>query len=138
MILTMKKHRITPLEFARVQSVTRMHPESLGIVRLVLVDGQSQAQVHRNTGKSRQNISLMVNTFWSHFERIHALPDGWRTESVSLPEKDWSQVRQLEQKAKAALVKKGMQRQRTSPCESSQTPKVEATSTGLTDEKLGS
>jgi hypothetical protein len=112
MISTMKKHRITPLEFARVQSVTRMHAESLDIVRLVLVDGQSQAHIHRDTGKSRQNISLLVNKFWDHFERIHALPDGWRTQSVSLPEKDWPQVRKLEQKAKAALALKGAQSKR--------------------------
>ena len=102
----MKKHRITELEFARVQAATRMYPESLTIVRRVLVDGHTQAQVHRDTGKSRQNISLLVSKFWDHFERIHPLPMGWRTESISLPLKDWPTVRKIEQRAKAQLAKK--------------------------------
>jgi TrfB plasmid transcriptional repressor len=102
-----KNRRISELEFARVQaSATRMHPESFAVARAVLVHGKTQAQVHRETGKSRQNISLILTTFWSHFERLHLLPEGWRTESVSLPEKDWPAVRKIELKAKAELAKK--------------------------------
>lgn len=100
----MKKRRLTEMEYARVQAVTRMRPASLAIVRRVLVGGEPQGHVAREAGCSRQRVSLLVKTFWEHFERTQPLPAGWSTQTVTLPAEAWAEVRRIEARAKARLA----------------------------------
>lgn len=105
----MKFTTLTKAEFARVQAASRITPETVSILKRILLNGESQATIHHETGKSRQHINLMVKRFMARYEEIHALPEGWRREMVALPSKDWPKVRKLEQQAKLALTKKTKQ-----------------------------
>ena len=101
----MRKERLTLDEFNRVKLLTRMTESSLALVKRVVVQGESQATVHRASKKSRQHISHIVNVFLDRYESSHPLPDGWTTEYVTLPQNKWPQVRALEESAKRALLR---------------------------------
>jgi TrfB plasmid transcriptional repressor len=103
----MRKERLTLEEFNRVKILTRMKEPTLALVKRVLVQGESQASVHRASKKSRQHISAIVTIFLKRYESSHPLPDGWTTEYVTLPQNKWPQVRALEESAKRALIRSG-------------------------------
>lgn len=101
----MGKARLTLEEFNRVKTLTRMKAASLALIKRVVVDGETQASVHRSTKKSRQHISFLINSFLGRYESAHPLPEGWTTEYVTLPKNKWLQVRALEESAKRALLR---------------------------------
>lgn len=101
----MKRHSITNQELACVQTACRFTRESIEIVRRVLVTGERQADVARSTEKTPQHVSLLLKNFWRHYQKLHAVPPGWRTEYVTLPDTAWTKVRQIELTAKARLLK---------------------------------
>lgn len=101
-----KKHLITLAEFQRVSAVTRMAQSSLAIVRRVLVDGELQIAVTKSLHppKTKQHVNLLVNVFWDRYLRSHPLPKGWERDTVTLPQKDWPAVRELEAIALGTLA----------------------------------
>ena len=78
-----------------------MTPSSLEIVRRVLVDGEMQIEVTKSLHppKTKQHVNLLVNVFWDHYLRSHPLPKGWERDTVTLPQKDWPAVREMEHNA---------------------------------------
>ena len=101
----MKRHSITNQELACVHAACRFTRESIEIVRRVLVTGERQADVARSTEKTPQHVSLLLKNFWGHYQKLHAVPPGWHTEYVTLPDTAWAKVRQIELTAKARLLK---------------------------------
>ena len=83
-----------------------MTPSSLEIVRRVLVDGEKQIDVTKSLHppKTKQHVNLLVNVFWDHYLRSHPLPKGWERDTVTLPQKDWPAVREIEQRALHSLA----------------------------------
>lgn len=84
-----------------------MEPSTLAIARAVLVDGKKQVDVANEVGASRAWVSEAVAKFMRSVEDIERLasPDGWTTDTVTLPCDLWPQVRQLERAARARLQK---------------------------------
>lgn len=101
----MKRHPITNQALARVQASSRFTRDSIEIVRRVLVVGERQADVASSMEKTPQHVSLLLKNFWGHYQKLHAVPPGWRTEYVTLPDTAWPKVRQIERAAKARLLK---------------------------------
>ena len=70
----MKRHSITNQALARVQAASRFTRESIKIIRRVLVVGERQADVARSTKKTPRHVSLLLKTFWGHYQKLYAVP----------------------------------------------------------------
>ena len=84
-----------------------MESGSIELARAVLVDGKTQANVARKAGVVRQRVSQVVQNMRRYIADANPVPPGWRTDTVTLPVKDWPKVRALERAAHAALTKQG-------------------------------
>lgn len=104
-IATGRKRPLSADEFARACARARMEPSSLAIARAVLVDAQRQTDVASKAGVSRAWVSEAVAKFMRCVEETEQLflPDGWTTDTVSLPSDMWAQVRKLEREARTRL-----------------------------------
>lgn len=105
--MTMRRRLISQAEFDRARVRSRMAPATLAIAHAVLVKGERQIDIVRKTKKTRAWISEAVGKFMycvDEAERL-TLPTGWETDTVSLPQELWPQVRSLERTARAELKK---------------------------------
>ena len=95
-------------EFTRAAARARMEHATLAIAHAVLVAGQRQIDVARQTGVTAAWVSEAVSKFRRCVEDAERLtvPDGWSTDTVSLPPDLWLEVRKLEREARARLAPK--------------------------------
>lgn len=100
-----QRRRYSEVEFDRGAALSRMEPSSIALARAVLVDGRSQAAVMRDARVSRQWISEIVVKMRRYIAEANPVPPGWRSDTVTLPEGKWPQVRALERAAHRELAK---------------------------------
>jgi TrfB plasmid transcriptional repressor len=67
-------------------------------LRSIMVVGQRQSEVAAGLGLTRQRVSQLVILL-----RARHVPEGWVTETVTLPITVMKQIRQLEKEARAQL-----------------------------------
>lgn len=105
--MTMRRRLISQAEFERASARSRMAPTTLVLVHAVLVKGEKQIDVARKAKVTRAWISEAVGKFRNAIDEAEklTLPPGWETDTVSLPEELWPEVRALERKARTALKK---------------------------------
>lgn len=93
--------RLTPEEFeALMPSLKRLSLGTIEVARAVLVEGKSQAEVVRETGKSKQLVSANCKIVLDYIEDV---PRGWVKEEVCLPKDVMEEVRQIERRERAKL-----------------------------------
>jgi hypothetical protein len=82
-----------------------MEPATLAIAHAVLVEGKKQVDVARDSSVTPAWVSEAVAKFRRHVEDAERLtvPQGWMTDTVSLPPDMWPEVRKLEREARARL-----------------------------------
>jgi hypothetical protein len=95
--------RFSKREFDRASAISRMEPETIDLVRAVLVEGRSQAVVARERNVGRSWVNMAVGKMLKYIQEANPVPPGWRTDTVTLPIRDWPKVRKLERAARAAL-----------------------------------
>lgn len=104
----MRRRILSADEFARASARARMEPATLAIARAVLVDARRQVDVAAEAGTSRAWVSEAVAKFIRCVEDTERLsvPQGWKTDTVSLPGDLWPEVRKLEREARSRLRNK--------------------------------
>ena len=104
-IATGRKRILSADEFSRACARARMEPATLAIARAVLVDAERQIDVAAKVGMSRAWVSEAVAKFMRCVEETEqlSLPEGWKTDTVSLPSDMWAEVRKLERDARTRL-----------------------------------
>jgi len=99
----MAKPKMTPQEFEAARpGFGRQTDDTIEMVRLVLVEGQSQTDVARQYGLTRQRVSLAVKQILTVADNI---PKGWVKLEIWLPPALANKVRDMEQKARQQLKK---------------------------------
>ena len=105
--LTLKDVRgLTGEQFAAAAvHLTKTIPRSLELARRVLVDGDAQATVARDSNVSPQQMSVIVANVRKAYLRSSqdAASLGWVTRPASLPQKLWAKVVELEIRATRLL-----------------------------------
>lgn len=100
-----QRRRFTKVEFDRGAAISRMERSTISLARAVLVEGRSQAAVARDRNVGRSWVNTAVSKMLKYIEEANPVPPGWRTDTVTLPARDWPKVRELERAAHDALSK---------------------------------
>jgi hypothetical protein len=90
-------------DFDRAVPGRRWSRRNIQLARAVLVDGRSQAEVAQEAGMGRQRMSQIVAMMRKAIG--DAVPEGWRTDTATLPTSDWRKVRTMERTARRSLRK---------------------------------
>jgi hypothetical protein len=101
---TPRRRRYSTAEFLRGAAISRLEPQSIELARQVLVDGRRQADVARAAGTTRQWVSELTKKMQVYIEQANPVPEGWQTDTVTLPARDWPKVRAMEAAARRELT----------------------------------
>lgn len=101
---TPRRRRYSTAEFLRGATISRLEPHSIELARQVLVDGRRQADVARAAGTTRQWVSELTKKMQVYIEQANPVPEGWQTDTVTLPARDWPKVRAMEAAARRELT----------------------------------
>jgi hypothetical protein len=82
----MKLKRLTPEDFARVASRTRLGERARDMARAVLVDGRAQADVATEYGMTKQRVNAAVGAIERAYIQTAAPGTGWVSVALDLPE----------------------------------------------------
>lgn len=100
----MKNERLTPEEFEALRPRLGRHTvDTVDLARRVLVDGNSQSQVAKETGYSRQRIYQIVRRVR---ELVADVPPLWEQVSVWLPPEQAAKARQMAIDARDELYRR--------------------------------
>lgn len=77
-----------------------MKAKNVSIARAILVEGQKQAVMIKETGLSKSAIAAMVKKIRDSHERYGQPPEGWERIEVCLPSHLVQMVRALEEEAR--------------------------------------
>lgn len=110
-----QRRRYSAAEFDRAATICRLSKDSVELARQVLVLGNRQAVVARDAGVARQWVSELVKKMERYIEDANPVPAGWKTDTVTLPLRDWPRVRAIEKEARAALAENAATGKRRKP-----------------------
>lgn len=97
-----EKRHLSSLDFERATADLTIKPAMRLAVFRYMVEKRTFEEVAQQSGLNDRSIQRKVRQIWELYQDLPALPDGWVTETVSLPE---SEMRKVQQRSRSLLKK---------------------------------